>query len=52
MSQTDPVEAVADFFRLVRGQPGYDRRPGGRVEGVELVVDVLYRKVGLLVFVA
>jgi hypothetical protein len=43
---------TADLFHLIRGQPGDDRGPRGRVQGIKLVLDVLDGGLGLLVFLA
>jgi hypothetical protein len=32
---------LADLFQLIRSEPGHDRGAGGRIQGVEQVVDVL-----------
>src|SRR5262249_26365020 len=42
----------ADLFHFLRGEPRNDRRPRGRVQGVELVMEVLHRLLGLLVLLA
>jgi hypothetical protein len=43
------LAVVADLFRFFRGEPGNDRGPRGRIQGVELVMDVLHRQIGFLV---
>ena len=41
---------AADLFHLIRSQPGNDRGPRSRVQGVELVVNVLHDSLGFLAF--
>jgi len=43
---------AADLFYLVRRQPGNDRGPRSRVQGVELVVNVLHDSLCFLVLLA
>lgn len=35
------MAVVADLFHLIRGESGNDRSSGGRIQGIELVMDVL-----------
>ena len=43
---------VADFGHLIRAKPGHDRCPRDRIQGVELIMDVLHGQLGYLVLVA
>ena len=43
------LTVVADLFHFFRSEPGNDRGPRGRIQGVELVMDVLHRQIGFLV---
>jgi hypothetical protein len=43
---------VADFCHLIRAKPGYDGCPRDRIQGVELIMDVLHGQLGYLALVA
>jgi hypothetical protein len=41
-----------DLLHLIGGQPRNHGRPSGRIQGIELVMDVLHDNLGFLVFLA
>jgi hypothetical protein len=43
---------VADFLHLIRTQPGDDGCPRNRIQGIELLMDVVHGQSGRLALVA